>query len=243
MKVHIVSLFPSLVEAYFFTSIIGRARDANLIEVNIVNPRDFVHDKYKTCDDEPYGGGYGMILKAEPLAAALDSILIQKREQSYQESDMQQRPLVLFPTPVAPLFTQSDAQVLSLERELIFICGKYEGIDQRIIDLYVDKVFSIGEYILSSGEIASMVILDATLRLITGIIREESLHDESYFQNLLEYPQYTRPAEFKGISVPDILLSGNHKKIAQWREEQKKIRTKKYRPDLFSLAIDKKKIY
>ncbi len=232
MKIHIISLFPQLVEHYFSTSIIGRAKEANIIEVNVIHLRDFAYDTHKTCDDEPYGGGYGMILKAEPLAAALDSVLPPK--QWYHKDMSQHAPLVVFPTPVAPLFTQSDAQSLALENELVFICGKYEGIDQRIIDAYVDKVFSIGEYVLSSGEIASMVILDATLRLIKGVIREESVQDESYRENLLEYPQYTRPAEFKGLSVPEVLLSGNHKKIAQWREEQKYIRTKKYRPDLLS---------
>ncbi len=219
MKIQILTLFPDMIQAYFDCSIIARACKKGLIELNIVNIRDFATNKYKTCDDEPYGGGHGMILKPEPLSAALDSVLSKES-------------CCVFPTPVAPLFTQDDAWELSCKKELVFICGRYEGIDQRIIDLYVDKVYSLGDYVIASGEVASITILDASLRLMDGIIRKESLQDESFVQPLLEYPQYTRPELFRDRKVPEILLSGNHKQIEEWRNAQKQESTKKHRPDL-----------
>lgn len=231
MKIHVLTLFPDFISGYFNSSIVARAKKNKLIDINIVNIRDFACDTHKSCDDAPYGGGSGMVLKAEPLAAALDSVLAPPSHK---------KPLTIFPTPAAPLFTQKDAHELALQKELVFICGKYEGVDQRIIDLYADRIYSIGDYVLSSGEIASMVLLDASLRLMDGMIDPESLRDESFVDSLLEYPHYTRPAVFRGLAVPELLLSGNHKEIEKWRTEQKRKRTEAYRPDL--LVKNKKKI-
>lgn len=216
MKITVISLFPNIIEEYFSTSIMKRAIASSIIEYEVVNIRNFAFDKYHSCDDEPYGGGYGMLLKAEPLALALDSCGSPKVH-------------TVFPTPSAPLFCQEDAQNLALKDEIIFICGRYEGIDERIRDKYVTEAFSIGEYVLSSGEIASLTIIDCVYRLVDGVIRKESLNEESYNGGLLEYPQYTRPAEFRGLKVPDVLLSGNHQAIKEWRIEQSKIRTEKYK--------------
>ncbi|XP_060083729.1 tRNA (guanine-N(1)-)-methyltransferase-like [Ylistrum balloti] len=203
----------------------ANARNLGVITVHIVNIRTFAYDKHKTCDDAPYGGGYGMVLKAEPLASALDSIL--------GNEPKKHSALTICPTPAAPLFTQQDAKRLAQREELLFICGHYEGIDQRIIDLYVDETYSIGEYVVASGEVASMVMLDSVLRLVDGVLNKGSLKEESYEASLLEYPHYTRPASFRGIAVPEILLSGNHKKIAEWRKKKSQELTKKLRPDLY----------
>ena len=199
-----------------------KAVERGLIDVQFVNIRDFALDKHKTCDDIPYGGGAGMVLKPEPLAAALDSVGAgQKR--------------TLYPTPSGRLFTQAAATELAGEEELIFICGRYEGIDQRIIDEYVDDEISIGDYVLSSGEIASLVIIDAVYRLREGVIKARSLEEESFSDGLLEYPQYTRPEVFRDRKVPEVLLSGHHKNIEAWRREQSVEKTKRLRPDLLGL--------
>jgi tRNA (guanine37-N1)-methyltransferase len=199
-----------------------KAVERGLIEVQFVNIRDFATDKHKTCDDIPYGGGAGMVLKPEPLAAALDSVGAgQKR--------------TLYPTPSGRLFNQAAATELAGEEELIFICGRYEGIDQRIIDEYVDDEISIGDYVLSSGEIASLVIIDAVYRLREGVIKARSLEEESFSDGLLEYPQYTRPEVFRDRKVPEVLLSGHHKNIEVWRRQQSVEKTKRLRPDLLGL--------
>lgn len=216
MKFTVLTLFPDIVETYFSHSIMKKAVDDGIISYAIVNIRDYALDKHKRCDDEPYGGGYGMLLKPEPLALALD-------EWSTDASH------VIFPTPSAPLFTQKDAITLSEKDELIFICGRYEGIDQRIIDIYVDEIYSIGAYVLSSGEVASLTMIDCIYRLVEGVIRRESLHEESYADGLLEYPQYTRPSEFRGYKVPDVLLSGDHKAIKAWRKNESEMRTRTLR--------------
>ncbi|MCX7786858.1 MAG: tRNA (guanosine(37)-N1)-methyltransferase TrmD [Spirochaetes bacterium] len=219
MKIKILTLFPQIIETYFSTSIAAKAVEKGLITYEIINIRDFARDKHKTCDDAPYGGGAGMVLKPEPLGAALEA----SGAEQYR---------TIFPTPSGRLFHQSYATELAQEKTLIFICGRYEGIDQRIIDLYVDDEISIGDYILSSGEVASLVLIDSILRLVPGVIKAESLVDESITSGLLEYPQYTRPEVYKGLRVPEILLSGNHAMIQKWRYEQSLLKTKKYRPDL-----------
>src|SRR6056297_388706 len=197
----------------------ARAVERGIVDVQIVDFRDFAVDRHRTCDDAPYGGGAGMVIKPEPLAAALDSVEgVQKR--------------VVYPSPSGKLFQQSYAEELARDKELIFICGRYEGIDQRIIDMYVDDEICIGNYVMSSGELASLVIIDTVYRLVDGVIRKESLDEESFSDGLLEYPHYTRPAEFQGHKVPDILLSGNHAEIEKWRYAERVEKTERFRPDL-----------
>ncbi|MDC7231809.1 MAG: tRNA (guanosine(37)-N1)-methyltransferase TrmD [Spirochaetales bacterium] len=219
MKFTILTLFPEIVEAFFSSSIMKKAVEKGLIEYNLVNIRDFAHDRHRTCDDAPYGGGAGMVLKTEPLALALDSV---------RASDIR----TVFPTPSGVKYTQKIAHELSEEKEIVLICGRYEGIDQRIIDLYVDDEVCIGDYVISSGEIASLVVIDSIYRLCDGVITQESLEEESFQGKLLEYPHYTRPEVFRGQKVPDILLSGHHAKIEEWRQEKRLEKTIKNRPDL-----------
>jgi tRNA (guanine37-N1)-methyltransferase len=219
LKFTILTLFPEIVEAFFSSSIMKKAVDKGLIEYNLVNIRDFALDKHRTCDDAPYGGGAGMVLKTEPLALALDSV---------KASDIR----TVFPTPSGVSYTQKIAEELAQEKEIVLICGRYEGIDQRIIDLYVDDEVCIGDYVISSGEIASLVVIDSIYRLCGGVITQESLEEESFQGQLLEYPHYTRPEVFRDIKVPDILLSGHHAKIVKWRQEKRLEKTLKNRPDL-----------
>lgn len=226
MKFTILSLFPEILEGFFQASIMKKSVDRGLIDYQLVNIRDFALDKHKTCDDSPYGGGAGMVLKPEPLALALDSVgAVNKR--------------TLYPTPSGRLFNQGLARALSQETELVFICGRYEGIDQRIIDEYVDDEVSIGDYVISSGEISTLVIVDAIYRLCEGVITAESLTEESFSQDfLLEYPHYTRPEDFRGRRVPEILLSGHHKNIEAWRREKSLDKTNRLRPELLTRRTD-----
>ena len=197
----------------------AKAIEKGLIRHRIVDIRDFARDKHRTCDDYPYGGGPGMVLKPEPLAEALDSVnAIDKR--------------VVYPSPAGRPLKAGYAEELAVDEDLVVICGRYEGIDQRIIDLYVTDEISLGDYVISSGELAGLVIIDAVFRLIDGVIRKESLEEESFSGGLLEYPQYTRPEEFRGVRVPEILLSGHHARIEAWRKEKSLEKTKAYRPDL-----------
>jgi tRNA (guanine37-N1)-methyltransferase len=219
MKFSVLSLFPEIAASFFNTSIMARAVDRGLVDYQLLDIRDFALDKHRTCDDAPYGGGAGMVLKAEPLAGALDSV-----------SGREKR--VIYPSPSGRPLNQKLAGELAAEDELIFICGRYEGIDQRIIDLYVDDEVSIGDYVISSGELAALVIIDAVYRLLDGVINGESLAEESFTGGLLEYPHYTRPRVFRKSDVPDILLSGNHAEIERWRHEKRLEKTRKYRPEL-----------
>jgi tRNA (guanine37-N1)-methyltransferase len=206
-------------KGYLQSSILGKSIERDLNKVYLINFRDYALDKHKTCDDAPYGGGPGMLIKAEPLAGALDSIGASGRR-------------VIYLTPHGKRFDQKYAGELAEERSLTVICGHYEGLDQRIIDLYVTDEISIGDYILFSGEVGAMVILDTIARQTEGVIKPESLKDESFSNNLLEYPQYTRPAVFRGLEVPDVLTSGNHKQIKEWRLKESLKRTLRVRPDL-----------
>jgi tRNA (guanine37-N1)-methyltransferase len=188
-----------------------------------VNIRDFATDKHHTCDDSPYGGGAGQLMMTEPLGRALDSVKASKKH-------------VIYVTPSGKQFTQSKAIELSRKDELVIVCGRYEGIDQRIIDYYVDDEISIGDYVMSSGEVSATVIVDTVYRLIDGVISQESLEEESYSDGLLEYPQYTRPPVYKDMEVPDVLLSGNHENIRKWRLKKRLEKTLANRPDLIMQA-------
>lgn len=219
MKFTILTLFPELVEPFFKVSIMGKAVERGQISYEIVNFRDFAHDRHKTCDDAPYGGGAGMVIKPEPLAEALDSVGASGK-------------LTIYPSPSGVPFRQATADRWSREEEIVLICGRYEGIDQRIIDLYVDEEVSIGDYVLSSGEMAALVMVDAVYRLKEGIISGESLLEESFQDSLLEYPHYTRPEIFRGLKVPEVLLGGHHEKIRKWRMGKRLEKTARNRPDL-----------
>jgi tRNA (guanine37-N1)-methyltransferase len=219
MKFTILSLFPEILEGFFNSSIMSRAVKNKLIEYNFVNIRDFAFDRHRTCDDAPYGGGAGMVMKAEPLAAALDSV---------NALDLR----TVYMSPSGKKLNQALSLELSGEKEIIIICGRYEGIDQRIIDQYVDDEVSIGDYVISSGEVAALVLVDSVYRLCDGVINRESLEEESFQNSLLEYPHYTRPEVFQGHKVPDILLSGHHAKIENWRLKKQLEKTRSNRPDL-----------
>lgn len=223
MKFNVLTLFPDIVEGFFSDSIMAKSVEGGRIDYDLVQIRDFADDKHHTCDDAPYGGGAGMVLKPQPLGKALDSVGAKGKR-------------VIYPTPSGRLFTQEYAAELAQEHELVFICGRYEGIDQRVIDLYVDDEICIGDYVISSGEVAALVIIDAVYRLIDGVISERSLDEESFSDGLLEYPHYTRPAEYCGMSVPDILLSGHHAQIESWRLKQRVRKTLHNRPDLAEAA-------
>ena len=225
MKIDVLTLFPGLVEAFFSESILGRAVDRDFVSYRAVNIRDFSEDKHRTADDAPYGGGAGMVLKPEPLGAALDSVGAGQRR-------------TIYPSPSGRPFTQDVAQELAGEQDLVFICGRYEGVDQRIIDHYVDDELTIGDYVLSSGELSALVIIDAVVRLIDGVITPESLSEESFTDGLLEYPQYTRPEVYKGMRVPEVLLTGHHERIREWRQQQRIEKTRANRADLIDAASD-----
>ena len=216
---------------FFTSSIMKRAVEKGIITYDVIDFRDFAEGVHRKADDIPYGGGAGMVIMPEPLSRALDSVGAQGKR-------------VVFPTPSGRLLTESYAEELAREEELVFICGHYEGIDQRVIDSYVTDEISIGDYVLSSGETASIVVIDALYRLIEGVISSESLDEESFTSPLLEYPQYTRPERYCNKSVPEVLLSGHHRHIAQWRLDRRLEKTMHSRPDLLSdasLSIDERK--
>ena len=221
MQIDIITLFPDIFFGPLAESIIGRAVKSGLVKINTVNLRDYTHDERKTVDDKPYGGGPGMLLKAEPLFEAIEDIRTEKS-------------LVILTSPQGQSFNQQIASELKTYEHLIFVCGHYEGVDERIRTKLIDREISIGDYVLTSGNLAAMVMTDAIVRLLPGVLGcDASSEDESFSQGLLEYPQYTRPTEFRGMKVPDILLSGDHGKIAEWRKEQSETRTRSRRPDLW----------
>ncbi len=222
MIIDILTLFPEMFNNIMGESIIGRAREKSIIEINPRNIRDFSTNKHKRVDDYPYGGGSGMVLMNQPIFDALDSLTKDKKNSR-----------IVYLTPKGKTFNQEIANNLSKEEELIFICGHYEGIDQRIIDKWVTDEISIGDYVLTGGELPAMVIIDSVCRLIPGVLgKDESFEDESFYNGLLEYPHYTRPATYDEESVPDILLSGNHKLINEWRTKESLKITIERRPDL-----------
>ncbi len=232
MRIDILTIFPRMFEEPFNTGIFQRAVANGLVKVNIYNIRDYSHDKHHTVDDYPYGGGAGMILKPEPIFEAVAQI---KQGTATKEGEI---PIILL-TPQGRSFSQAIARELSHCRHLVLICGHYEGVDERVHQYLATDEISIGDYVLSGGEPAAMVVVDAVVRLLPGVLgSEDSLKDDSHTDGLLEYPQYTRPAQFRGWPVPEILLSGNHAQIAKWRRQQSIIRTLERRPEL----LDKVKL-
>lgn len=221
LTITILTLFPDMFKGPFDQSIIKRAQSNNLLSISYVNLRDFSEDSYKTVDDHPYGGGHGMVLRVDVINRALQSI---------KKMHPQARTILL--DPQGKHYTQSIAKKLSTYTDLIFICAHYEGIDERIRS-FVDEEISIGDYILTGGELPTMVLIDSIARLLPGTLKKSvATIDESFSENSLEYPHYTRPESYEGMSVPDVLLSGNHAKISVWRKEQSVLRTKIRRPDL-----------
>ncbi|WP_350269155.1 tRNA (guanosine(37)-N1)-methyltransferase TrmD [Brevibacterium sp. CBA3109] len=250
MKIDVVSIFPEYL-AGLQLSLIGKAVDQGLLHMNVHDLRDFTFDRHNTVDDSPYGGGAGMVMKAEPWALALEHILGGESlgttvdEQTVTgnsvdaESDAAVKPILIVPSPAGPVFNQRIAEELSGAEHLIFACGRYEGIDQRVIDWSADhfdlRPMSIGDYVLNGGEVASMVMIEAVSRLIPGVIgNPESLTEESHEDGLLEYPIYTKPSSWRDREVPEILLSGNHGAIARWRRDRRLERTAEVRPDLLA---------
>lgn len=227
MKIDVLTLFPAMFDGVFSSSILGKAREKGLLELGTVNFRDYANNKHSTVDDYPYGGGGGMVLKPEPIFAAVEELT----------SGLERRPRVILMCPQGEPFTQKKAEELSREKHLIFICGHYEGYDERIREHLVTDELSIGDYVLTGGELPAMVVIDSVARLIPGVLgNERSAVTDSFSTGLLEYPHYTRPAKFRDWAVPDILISGHHGNIEDWRRKQSLLRTWKKRPDLLEQA-------
>jgi tRNA (guanine37-N1)-methyltransferase len=223
MRIDIVTIFPEFFSV-LDVSLLGKARQTGLLELDVHDLRDFTHDRHRTVDDTPYGGGAGMVMKPEPWGEALDAILIPES-------------VVIFPSPAGERFTQASARELAVAPHLVFACGRYEGIDQRVVDYAASRAtareISLGDYVLNGGEVAAMAMIEAIGRLLPGVVgNPESLTEESHEDGLLEYPSFTKPAEWRGLEVPPVLLSGNHGAIATWRHDQQLERTKRVRPDL-----------
>ncbi len=236
MNFHVLTLFPDMIMQGLNTSITGRAMDKGLISVNTVNIRDFSEDKHKRVDDYPYGGGAGMVMQAEPIYKA-HGYLVNHIKLEKEASHNFRKPKVIYVTPQGSIFNQSMAQEFAEEEDLIFLCGHYEGIDERVLDMVVTDYVSIGDYVLTGGELPAMVMIDAISRLIPGVLNNDvSSEFESFQDSLLEYPQYTRPEVFMGQKVPEVLLTGHHANIDAWRRQQSILRTYERRPDLLEKA-------
>ena len=234
MYFYILTLFPEMVLQVLSTSIIGRAVQNGYLHVKAVNIRDYTADKHKKVDDYPYGGGAGMVMQAQPVYDAWRFVL---GEISNRQGSMRSRPRTIYLTPQAPVFSQGMAKELAQEDSLVFLCGHYEGIDERVLEEIVTDYVSIGDYVLTGGELPALVMADAIARMVPGVLSNaQSGSTESLEGGLLEYPQYSRPEEWNGKKVPPILLSGNHAKVDEWRREQSILRTKSRRPDLLAQA-------
>lgn len=227
MRFHILTLFPEMVEQIFHTSIIGRAVQKGILQAEAVNIRDYTTDRHNKVDDYPYGGGAGMVMQAQPVYDAWKAIV---EKIGYQ-------PKTVYLTPQAPVFCQAMAKQYAIEQDMILLCGHYEGIDERVLEEIVTDYVSIGDYVLTGGELPAMVMVDAIARMVPGVLsNEQSASTESLERNLLEYPQYSRPEEWRGKKVPPVLLSGDHAKVDAWRREQSILRTISRRPDLMEHA-------
>lgn len=227
MNFHVLTLFPEMIEQGMHTSIIGRAIAGCYLSIDAINIRDYAFNKHQKVDDYPYGGGAGMLMQAEPVYLAYESV----------QKKLGYRPRVVYLTPQGEVFHQTMAKELAKEKDLVFLCGHYEGIDERVLDEIVTDYVSIGDYVLTGGELPAMVMMDSISRMVPGVLsNQESGETESFAENLLEYPQYSRPEEWHGQKVPPVLLSGHHANIEAWRREQSVLRTAKRRPDLLKKA-------
>jgi tRNA (guanine37-N1)-methyltransferase len=243
----VLTLFPEITDAYFAASIMAKAVERGIVSYRAVNIRDFALDKHRTCDDAPYGGGPGMLMLPEPLGRALEAAGVEKKRNaagapvegptadSRLTADSRR---VIYLSPSGRPFNQALAGELAACQELVLLCGRYEGVDQRIVDLYIDEEVSVGDYVLSSGEAAALVLIDATYRLVDQVITPESLAEETFSGGLLEYPQYTRPELYDILQVPDVLLSGHHEHIRRWRLRRRVEKTCALRPDLIRRGLE-----
>ena len=227
MRIDIMTLFPEMCEAVLSESIIGRARERGFVDIHCVNIRDFTADKHNRVDDAPYGGGMGMLMQAQPIYDCYQSLC----------ENAEERPHIVYMSPQGQTLTQEKVKSLAKMPHLVLLCGHYEGVDERILDEIVDEEISIGDYVLTGGELPAMVLADAVCRMLDGVLpNDEAKSLESHYNGLLEYPQYTRPPVWHGVSVPDVLLSGHHENIEKWRHEQSLLRTFLRRPDLLETA-------
>ncbi len=221
MRIDILTLFPEMFTP-LQTSIIGRAVSSNKLEINVYDIREFTADKHKKCDDSPFGGGAGMVMTPQPIASAIDQI------------DPDHQAHRVYMSPRGRVFNQKIVLEYAKKERILLLCGHYEGVDQRVIDIYIDEELSVGDYVLTGGEIPAMAVTDAVSRYVSGVIKEQSLEQESFSSGLLEYPQYTRPQEFMGLKVPEVLTSGNHAEVDKWRHQKSLEITKRNRPDLLN---------
>ena len=235
MRIDVITVFPKILEDPLNESILKQAQKRIELDIRIIDLRDFATDKHQSVDDTPYGGGPGMILKPEPLFRAFEKIVGKDRKNKATR--------IVFPTPQGRLFTQEVAEELSEAERLVMLCGHYKAVDQRVIDTWVTDEISIGDYVLSGGEIPALLMIDAVVRLIPGVLGDiESARTDSFQNNLLDCPYYTKPETFEGLSVPEVLLSGHHEKIEAWRQDQKIERTRERRPDLYKKYLKQLKV-
>lgn len=227
MKINIMTLFPEMCEAVLSESIIGRAREKGFVEIECVNIRDYTTDKHNRVDDAPYGGGMGMLMQVQPIADCYEAICEKSRKKSR----------LIYMSPCGEVLTQEKVKELASLDEITLLCGHYEGVDRRVIDSLVDEEISVGDYVLTGGELPALILSDAVSRMLPGVLpNDEAKELESHYNGLLEYPQYTRPYEWNGMKVPDVLISGHHGNIEKWRREQSLLMTAKYRPDMLRKA-------
>lgn len=230
MHYHVLTLFPDMIEHAMGQSITGRALKKGLLNMDVINIRDYSGNKYNKVDDYPYGGGAGMVMQPEPVFRAYEQVKVNIAKQGRTE-----KPKVVYMTPQGKVFNQKIAEDFAKEEDLVILCGHYEGIDERVLEEIVDENISIGDYVLTGGELPALVVMDSIARLLPGVLHnQESAQTESFSENLLEYPQYTRPEEWHGKKVPEVLLSGHHANIESWRYQQSLVRTRERRPDLLS---------
>lgn len=243
LSIDILTLFPEMFSGVFGSSILAKAKEKDLVQYRVTNFREYAQNKHQQVDDYPYGGGGGMVLKPEPIFLAIEDVIKQKED--YENQSRGVKPRIILMCPQGERYDQKKAEELSKEDHLIFICGHYEGYDERIREHVVTDEISIGDFVLTGGELAAMVVVDSVVRLREGVLgNETSPQTDSFSTGLIEYPHYTRPAEFRGLKVPDVLLSGHHQRIEEWRRKQSLLRTWNRRPDLlesYSLSEDEQK--
>ncbi len=234
MTFTVLTLFPGIFEGFLRESILARAVERGLVTVRLVDVRDYAADRHRICDDYAYGGGPGMVMKPEPLTAALEAVGASRAADGGGAPGASGSRRVVFLTPSGRLYRQRIVEELAREPELVLVCGRYEGFDQRVVDTFATDELSVGDYVLAGGEVAAMVVVDSVARLVPGVITGESLAEESFVGGLLEYPHYTRPEEFRGMRVPEVLLSGHHERIRRWRLERSVEKTMRLRPELLA---------
>lgn len=234
MKIVILTIFPAMFKGPFSESLLNKAVEKKILEINTIDIRSFSADKHNKVDDKPFGGGVGMVMQIEPIYKAIKSVGVKKRNSEYKNPF--NKPYVIYMSPQGKPLNNEIVKKLSKFKHLVILCGHYEGVDERVMN-FVDEEISIGDYVLTGGEIPAMVLTDAIARMIPGVVKEkDSVINDSFYDGLLDYPHYTRPAEFKGLKVPKVLLSGDHKKIEDWRKNESLKRTKERRPDLIKQA-------